>query len=101
MTRQPRSRTAATPATPAPATPPAAPAFLDAREVATILHLSRNQVYDMLAAGELACVHLGRRRLVDAAYLARYVSHLRRTAAAQLHPYWRAVAVEPAEPGAE
>lgn len=45
--------------------------FFGVQEVATALGVTRKYIYDMMAAGDIASVKLGRRRLISAAELDR------------------------------
>ena len=49
------------------------PLVLEVRDVAERLHLSRSFVYELIAAGELPSIRLGRRVLVPASRLAEFV----------------------------
>jgi excisionase family DNA binding protein len=59
---------------------PTQPDLLSVKAVAVRLGLSSREIYNMLATGELACVHHGKRKLVDAAGLREWITRHREAA---------------------
>jgi excisionase family DNA binding protein len=53
--------------------PPAPDRLLDVDEASSALGIGRSKAYDLIAAGELHSVKVGRRRLVPAASIATYI----------------------------
>ena len=58
--------------------PETIPLLVTAREAGQILGVSRTTVYELIAAGELESVHIGRSMRVPVATLQDYVVRLRR-----------------------
>ena len=58
----------------------AAPTLLSVEQAAESLGISRPLVARMIASGELPSLRIGRRRLIDAADLARWVDDRKRSA---------------------
>jgi excisionase family DNA binding protein len=59
-----------------------APLLLTAEEAATALRIGRTRMYDLLGAGDVDSVFIGRKRLVPVEALREYVARLRAEAAA-------------------
>ncbi len=68
------------------ATPPTVPAppverlVYTIREAAAVLRISRTKLYELLTAGEIESVHIGRSRKIPAAALRAYIDRLRNAA---------------------
>jgi excisionase family DNA binding protein len=60
--------------------PDVRPVLHSVPEAAGALGIGRSLLYELLAAGEIASVSIGRRRLIPADALAAYVERLRREA---------------------
>jgi excisionase family DNA binding protein len=58
---------------PAPTLPPL---FVDAREAARLLSISRSEIYNMLAAGRMGSVKHGTRRLIPMGEVHRFAESL-------------------------
>lgn len=56
---------------------PSAPILVSVQEAARRLGISRAKTYELLAAGEIEALHIGRRRLVPLGALLSYVERLR------------------------
>ena len=56
--------------------------LLDVREAAAVLAIGRSTLYELINAGDLEVVHIGRACRVPAAALVAYVDRLRRLGAA-------------------
>ncbi len=56
------------------------PLLLTVRQAATLLAVSRSKAYELIAAGELEVVHIGRSARVPYAAAVRYVERLRAVA---------------------
>lgn len=59
----------------------AEPMLVSVAEAARRLSISRSSAYELVAAGELEVVHIGRSARVPVAALASYVERLRRSVA--------------------
>ena len=60
-----------------PWTPEPRPALLTVRQAARVLNLGRSTVYELIAAGRLEVVHIGRSTRVPADAIARLIANLR------------------------
>jgi excisionase family DNA binding protein len=52
------------------------PLFVDAREAARLLSISRSEIYNMLAAGRMGSVKHGKRRLIPMGEVHRFAESL-------------------------
>lgn len=60
---------------------PALPLLLTVRQAAGLLSVGRSKAYELIAAGELEVVHIGRAARVPYAAAVQYVEQLRASAA--------------------
>jgi excisionase family DNA binding protein len=67
---------------PTPVAPPVERLVYTIQEAAAVLRISRTKLYDLMAAGEVESIHIGRSRRIPADVLRSYVSGLCTRAAA-------------------
>ncbi len=74
------------------------PLLLPVTETARLLATSRSKIYEMIAAGQLESVKLGRRRLIPREAVEEYVASLRGCAGSPEPPAAQMIAIRGGDP---